>query len=97
MSIQISLVGLEDVDRELSQVLAQTVTELANQIYIDAKSFTPVRSGHARSSWTKQISKNTFNVENDVPYIEKLDKGSSRQAPKGIIGPTLDKIKGQYK
>jgi hypothetical protein len=56
-----------------------------------------VRSGRAKNAWTEATSKNNFKVENRVPYIDKLEAGASRQAPRGIIGPTLTTIKGKYK
>jgi hypothetical protein len=43
----------------------------------------------------KQKEEDGYAVVNRVPYIERLEAGASRQAPKGIIGPTLTQIKGR--
>tara|TARA_R100000329_G_C7556269_1_gene196628 strand:- start:143 stop:448 length:306 start_codon:yes stop_codon:yes gene_type:complete len=59
-----------------------------------AKEQTPIRSGRARNNWTKQTTRQGFEVENTVPYIGVLDKGSSRQAPRGITKPTVRKVTG---
>lgn len=98
MSIQISISGLDGVSKDLDQSLAQFVKELSNDVLVDAKSFTPVRSGNARSGWKQSVTKKDFTVENHVPYIERLENNWSKQTHgRGIIGPTLDKVKGKYK
>ena len=53
-----------------------------------AKQNTPIRSGRARKSWTQESTKSGFEVKNNVPYIEQLEKGRSKQAPRGITQPT---------
>lgn len=49
---------------------------------------TPVRSGNARNK-TKQ--RNNV-ITAGYPYAERLDTGWSKQAPKGMSGPTEDEI-----
>jgi hypothetical protein len=54
---------------------------------------TPIDTGQARRGWqTRQNS-----VENRVPYIERLERGWSKQAPTGFvnqaISATIDKTK----
>lgn len=89
------LIGAAMLSREMETKLAQVVREVGEEVFIDAKQNTPVKSGNARKNWTKKISPDTFVVENKVPYIERLEAGASKQAPKGIIGPTLDQVKGK--
>ena len=93
--MKIDVVGVEAVRSELRSVVEKTIRELADEVFVDARANTPVRSGNARRNWTKQVQKNNFVVENRVPYIERLEAGASKQAPRGIIGPTLDQIKGK--
>lgn len=93
MSIKIT--GLDALGRELDRSLKQTLTDIANEVLLDARANTPIKSGNARRNWTKKVSDKNFEVENKVPYIERLEAGASRQAPKGIIGPTLAQIKGK--
>lgn len=57
-----------------------------------AKQNTPIRSGRARRSWTEKPTKSGFEVKNSVPYIEQLEKGRSKQAPRGIIKPTTRSV-----
>jgi HK97 gp10 family phage protein len=83
---------------ETKKTLDQFVIEVFDDIYKNARDNTPVRTGNARRNWEKDVTgiKKAV-VINQVPYIERLEAGASRQAPKGIIGPTLTQIKGKYK
>lgn len=84
-------------NRELTNALSKFVAVLAKDVEIQARAHTPIKSGNARRNWTKNVTNKSFDVKNQVPYIEKLEAGASRQAPKGILGPTLTAIKGKYK
>ena len=85
------------MQREISQALVKALREISEQTKNAAVSSTPVRSGNARRNWTKKTTARDFVVENRVPYIERLEQGSSKQAPRGIIGPTLDKVGKKYR
>jgi HK97 gp10 family phage protein len=95
--MQITISGVAGVNRDLDTTLAKFVSDLGKEVLADAKANTPVRSGNARRNWTKSDTKSGFRVTNNVPYIERLEAGASRQAPKGILGPTLTQVKGKYK
>lgn len=95
--MQITVTGVQGIGQDLEKSLTRLVKQIADDVYATAKTKTPVRSGRAKNAWTEATSKNNFKVENRVPYIDKLEAGASRQAPKGIIGPTLTTIKGKYK
>jgi hypothetical protein len=95
--MQITFTGVDSLTKDLGDELKKFVKQIADDVYATAKSKTPVRSGRAKNAWTEATSKNNFKVENRVPYIDRLEAGASRQAPKGIIGPTLTTIKGKYK
>jgi hypothetical protein len=91
----ITITGLDALGRELDRSLKQTLAEVADEVLLDARANTPIKSGNARRNWTKTVTNDNFEVQNKVPYIERLEAGASRQAPKGIIGPTLAQIKGR--
>jgi HK97 gp10 family phage protein len=91
----ITITGLDALGRELDRSLKQTLAEVADEVIVDARANTPIKSGNARRNWTKKVTNDNFEVQNRVPYIERLEAGASRQAPKGIIGPTLAQIKGK--
>lgn len=71
--------------------------DLRDQTFNTARSLTPVRSGYAKSQWQKRDTSNGFQVSNKVDYVPHLDRGSSRQAPKGITKPTVRKVAGTIK
>lgn len=96
-SINIKLENVQGVQRDLQRAIEQTIREVAAETQKSAVVSTPVRSGNARRNWTKKTTARDFVVENRVPYIERLEQGSSKQAPRGIIGPTLDKVGKKYK
>jgi len=53
------------------------------------KSVTPVRSGNAR----RQTDLRDNTIVADYNYAQPLNKGKSRQAPKGMTEPTIDYIR----
>lgn len=86
---KIDIIGI----KELSGALVKETEALLNStaaIYAEeARKNTPKRSGNARRNWKQTSDARGFEVENRVPYIERLEAGSSKQAPRGIIRPTL--------
>lgn len=93
--MKISLIGQDSLSRELKNTLSKVVKDLADEVLVDARQNTPYKTGNARKNWNKQVGKENFSVSNKVPYIERLEAGASKQAPKGIIGPTLAQVKGK--
>ena len=66
--------------------------KIAEDVLQVARSNTPIRLGRARRGWKKSKNNKGYTVSNRVPYINKLDQGSSKQAPQGIVKPTIDEI-----
>ena len=89
--------GKDVISAKLSKTLQMTMLQVANEVEKAAKSKTPVKTGYTIRHWTKQISKTDFEVANRVAWIERLEAGASKQAPRGIIGPTLTALKGKIK
>ena len=57
-----------------------------------ARANTPIRLGKARAGWKRRKTRDGFTVSNRVVYIDKLEQGSSKQAPRGILKPTVEEI-----
>jgi hypothetical protein len=93
----ISSVTLTFNASEIKKSLQEFVNDVSAETFKDAKANTPYRTGNARRGWIKKDGRLNSTIENKVPYIERLEAGASRQAPKGIIGPTLTQVKGKYK
>ena len=99
---KVELVGAQGFTRQLSNELRSEVKRLANDLFTEVKKTTPVDTGRARSGWKKTVNDRGFVLTNNVPYVPILDKGrhmtnkgyrGSKQAPNGIVGPSLDTIK----
>ena len=93
----IRLIGADVIRKELQDTLQMTIKQVADVVESTAKSNTPVRTGYTKKQWTKKVQKTDFEVSNSVPWIDRLEAGASKQAPRGIIGPTLTQVKGKIK
>lgn len=81
-----------EIDTDLSTFVTQYVATL--------RQTTPIKSGRARNGWQQTYQKGNVGkgkpipiAKNNVPYIGILDEGSSRQAPQGIVKPSLLKTR----
>ena len=93
--LKISLNGAGAIIPNLTKELEKEISMLADKVLLRVKDNTPIKTGNARRNWNSSKRKDGFTVENKVPYIERLEAGHSKQAPKGIIGPTLSQVKGK--
>lgn len=93
-----------DFDKEMRRV-EQEVKRLANDDIEGRVNFatdtlrivTPVDTGKARKGWKSKVQKGVDGyidgeIANPVEYIDRLNKGHSKQAPKYFIEQTLSTI-----
>jgi len=78
--------------RSLEREKENFMTRVANDILEIAKSKTPIDKGQARRGWRVEPSFRQRSIVNRVPHIEALEQGHSKQAPNGILGPTIREI-----
>ena len=99
MNLKIEVRGVADTMKQVEQDYRGFLERVADTIVTEAPKFTPKRTGRAAAGWEKKMEKDNFSVENNVPYVGYLEKPyvKSKQAPKGIIGPTLTSVKGKIK
>jgi hypothetical protein len=92
--IGIEVSGINSLIKGIEQEIETIVKNTADDFERTVRAETPIRTGNARRNWqqSKRANKRGFEVENRVPYIERLEQGHSKQAPRGMIGPTLTKI-----
>jgi len=90
IKLEVSLTGPSKsvLDKELGRFVEQVMADVLET----GRKYTPIRSGQARRGWTQRGQGATTTVQNSVPYIGRLDQGTSRQAPTGIIKPTLAEV-----
>lgn len=92
--IKVSITGkMPDIEKKLRRAIQQAGEDLNREL----KEGTPVDTGYAKSRWNKTSSTKSVEIKNDAPYIEPLDKGSSKQAPNGITKPAINKIIDNFK
>lgn len=60
---------------------------LLERTYRYFKSVTPIRSGNARNNTV--VDRQNLEITADYPYAGRLDDGYSKQAPRGMVEPTL--------
>lgn len=85
--------GFFDVNAYKREV-DKLIKDVQSETYKTARKQTPVRTGYARDNWQQDTLKDGFSVTNSVPYIGRLEKGYSKQAPRGILTPTVKKVTG---
>ena len=89
MSIKVTLEGRKQTIRETRKNLNtefELKKELKKRQMISAlRAATPIDTGKARAGWESTPS----GIENPVKYIDRLNKGSSKQAPSYFIERTL--------
>ena len=83
---------MSQFNREVQRRVDQLIEKVSDDIVVVARDKTPIRLGKARRGWKKRRTARGAVIENRVIYIDKLEQGSSRQAPTGIVGPTLREI-----
>ena len=78
--------------RSLEREKDSFITRVANDILGVARGKTPIDKGQARRGWRLASRFKMKSVVNRGPYIVHLEEGHSKQAPNGIIGPTVREI-----
>ena len=89
-------------DFDLYKSLGRIVREISEDLEKEIKSRTPVDTGNAKRGWKQKHSRNRSTVSNKVKYIQALEDGHSKQAPKGFVNQSVKKIQrnarsGKYK
>jgi hypothetical protein len=89
------MIKIRNLDYEMSKLKTKIkdssdkegeVTVIA--LTTDLRIATPVDTGLAQSSWKSRKTSLGFTVTNDVEYIDRLNEGSSQQAPAFFIEKT---------
>jgi hypothetical protein len=100
MNLKIEVTGIQQSLKQAKEDLYDFQERVADMVLQEAPKFTPKKTGRARAGWEISGSKGKdLAVENQVPYVGYLEKPyvKSKQAPRGIIGPTLTSVKGKIK
>lgn len=99
--LKTNIIGVEQVIRYVNNGYSSLLNAVAVDLQKELRADTPVRTGRARAGWQTKVSKDNLVIENKVPYVGYLDKGTPKMQAsnkgRGIIGPALQSIKGKYK
>ena len=99
--VSIELVGGTEVTRELRDQVQRLAKSISQEILSNLKAKTPVRTGRAKSGWQRSVANRDITIENRVPYVPYLERGTTRMraanSGRGIIGPALQQSKGKFK
>jgi lipase chaperone LimK len=83
--------------QQLQREASGGVKSVMDKFYTEIKNLTPVDTGRAKSQWKRYRDVNIGRGEtqtviaNQVPYIQRLNEGSSKQAPDGIVEPAWER------
>jgi len=80
----VTVSGVNAAMRAIEQIVENEKTALQNTYASEVRSRTPIDQGRARRGWQKRSSGKDKVVYNKVPYIERLEQGWSKQAPRGF-------------
>jgi hypothetical protein len=82
--------------KDMRKSIERAVDTLLDDINTEVIKTTPIRTGRARSGWRYspryKLGYQGALIQNRVEYIGILDRGSSKQAPNGIVEPAIDKF-----
>lgn len=97
--IKIEVRGIDSAIRNIEEQFRQHQERVIDAIHEEAPRFTPRRTGRAAGAWEKDVRRDNMEVINRTPYVGYLELpyAKSKQAPKGIIGPTLTSVKRKFK
>jgi 23S rRNA G2069 N7-methylase RlmK/C1962 C5-methylase RlmI len=100
--LKIQVTGIQQAVAGIEKEKSQFIARVANVVKDVAVRKTPIDKGRARRGWriergpnpsvAGQAIEETTNIVNRVPYIVALEDGHSKQAPNGILGPTMREI-----
>lgn len=91
----------KQVIKNLKHETTVELNRFTRDVYLEIIKTTPKRTGAASRAWTKpeKVSDEDLNAvisTNRLPYVPRLEAGSSKQAPDGFIAPSIDKILTRY-
>ena len=85
--MRLTVTGIEQTEADLAAAITETSDRLAASLLGELRAATPIETGRAREGWRRDAT----GIRNDVPYVGRLNAGSSRQAPGGFVEAAIDR------
>jgi hypothetical protein len=96
--ISIRILGLRNSMKQLEREKDAFIGRVAQDTLVVARKNTPIDTGLARNGWRLENMFQQKRIVNRTRHINYLERGRSKQAPNGILGPTVREIsKRRYK
>ena len=93
MSVTIRFEGKTKLKKKLKGIIDEMTRDLTEEI----RKGTPIDTGKARRGWRRTLTPKGATINNSVDYVSHLENGSSRQAPKGMVKPAINKIEANLR
>ena len=85
--MRLTVTGIEQTEADLAAAITETSDRLAASLLGELRAATPIETGRAREGWRRDAT----GIRNEVPYVGRLNAGSSRQAPAGFVEAAIDR------
>lgn len=95
--MSISVKGLNSFKKEIQEQVKKLVSDIQETYQSEVRKRTPIDTGNARRGWQKRTKSGNAVIENQVPYIERLEGGYSRQAPRGFVNQAVNATVRKFK
>jgi len=77
----------------VDKIIEVAAEGIRDAVFKDIVRRSPVRSGLFKKSWQKDRGRNLkYKISNPQPYAGALERGRSKQAPRGIVKPAIENI-----
>lgn len=74
------------------KIVNTTKQNVVDDLFATLKRRSPVRSGKFRKSWNKSVGTTRTRISNPQPYAQELEDGKSKQAPLGVVNPSINEV-----
>lgn len=82
---------IKKIRSEFQSQAQKNLTKQTEAFVKDVAQATPIDTGKARHGWVAEKTREGYEVKNEVPYIEFLNQGTSKQAPAHFVEATAMK------
>ena len=81
------------ITKNVKRAVEKTTKDVSESLFKDIVRRSPVRSGQFKRSWRQSGSGTNYKISNPQTYGGALERGRSRQAPKGVVRPAIKNLK----
>ncbi|MDM0042145.1 HK97 gp10 family phage protein [Variovorax sp. J22R193] len=79
------------MSREFGRAVAELMGKVGQEMVSRMARRTPVRTGAAQQGWKlTNVSKDGFEIENDVEYVTHLENGTVHMKPHHMVRSTME-------